>query len=39
MLSESPDLTFLVEAWPSLPVHIKAAIKAMIESVSDNNQW
>jgi hypothetical protein len=27
-----PDLTLLVERWPALPEHIKAAIKTLVQS-------
>jgi hypothetical protein len=27
-----PDLRLIVEAWPELPEHIKAAIKALLET-------
>ena len=32
VLTESPDLTQIVEAWPSLPEHIKAAFKALLHT-------
>ena len=33
--SPDPDLAKVVEAWPELPGHIKAAIKALIESAGE----
>ena len=29
---QAPDLTIVVKAWPTLPVHIKAAIKALVQT-------
>jgi len=32
------ELQQIINAWPSLPEHIKAAIKAMIETFSANSK-
>jgi hypothetical protein len=32
LLQKYPDLVQLVERWPSLPEHIKAAVKALVQS-------
>ena len=29
---KDPDLDIVIEAWPELPGHIKAAIKALVET-------
>jgi len=29
---QDPDLVMAVKAWPTLPVHIKAAIKALVQT-------
>jgi hypothetical protein len=29
---KDPDLALVVERWPNLPEHIKAAVKALIKS-------
>ena len=34
----SPELQQIISAWPSLPEHIKAAIKAMIETFRANSK-
>jgi hypothetical protein len=31
-LSEFPDLRLIIEVWPDLPEHIRAAVKALVES-------
>jgi hypothetical protein len=33
-----PDLAEIVAVWPELPEHIKAAIKAMIETFRANSK-
>lgn len=33
--SPDPDLARVVEAWPELPEHIRAAIKALVDSVKE----
>jgi hypothetical protein len=33
LLQKYPDLAAIVEAWPTLPEHIKAAVMALIKSV------
>jgi hypothetical protein len=30
--SKEPDLDIIVKAWPGLPGHIKAAVKALIQT-------
>ena len=32
--SVDPDLVLLLDRWPTLPEHIKAAIKALVQSAS-----
>jgi hypothetical protein len=35
---QDPTLAKIIDAWPELPEHIKAAIKALVETVGKSNK-
>ena len=36
--SKDPDLALIVERWPKLPEHIKAAIRTLVQAYADSNK-
>jgi len=38
ILQKHPELEPIISAWPELPEHIKAAIKALIQSHNTENK-
>lgn len=36
---QDPDLAKIVEAWPDLPEHIKAAIKTLVQTCDKGVEW
>ena len=38
LVQKHPDLALIAEAWPNLPEHIRAAIKALVQTHTGEDQ-